>query len=109
MITVKELREKLNERNYDLPTFSDEECELFARLNDLKRFEGKLVRHFKGKVYMVLGTAKHTETEEELVIYKAMYGDYSTFVRPIDMFLSKVDKTKYPEAEQEYRLEFIEL
>ncbi|WP_133015030.1 DUF1653 domain-containing protein [Clostridium cuniculi] len=89
--------------------FSDEEYKLFERLSQLKRHEGKLVRHFKGKIYIVIGIAQHTETGEELVIYKAMYGDYKIFARPIDMFLSKVDKIKYPEVEQEYRLEFIEL
>lgn len=109
MITVKELKEKLRGNNYDLTSFSDEECNLFERLNQLKGHEGKLVRHFKGKFYMVVGIAQHTETSEELVIYKAMYGDYKIYARPIDMFLSKVDKIKYPEADQEYRLEFIEL
>ena len=109
IITVKELKEKLRGNNYDLTSFSDEECNLFERLNQLKRHEGKLVRHFKDKIYMVIGIAQHTETSEELVIYKAMYGDYKIYARPIDMFLSKVDKIKYPEADQEYRLEFIEL
>lgn len=109
MITVKELKEKLKANDYDLTSFSDEECELFGRLNRLKEHEGKLVRHFKGKFYMVLGVAQHTETSEELVLYKAMYDDYKVYARPIDMFLSKVDKIKYPEVDQEYRLEFIEL
>lgn len=44
-----------------------------------------------------------------MVVYKAMYGDYKKYVRPIDMFLSKVDKSKYPNVEQTYRFEFIQL
>lgn len=108
MLTVKKLNEKLNETNYDLCKFSLEECELFQRVSELKQHEGKIVKHFKGKFYMVLGIAEHTETGEELVMYKAMYGNYKTYARPIDMFLSEVDRVKYPDVVQKYRLEFIE-
>ncbi len=47
-------------------------------------------RHYKGKEYEVLGCAKHTETEEELVVYRALYGEYGLWVRPKDMFLEQV-------------------
>lgn len=109
MLLVKELSKKLKENNYDLTQLSDEENELFCRVGEIRRHESKLVRHFKGKCYLILYTVEHTETEEELVIYKAMYGDYKKYARPIDMFISKVDKNKYPEADQEYRFELIEL
>lgn len=65
-------------------------------------------RHFKGKEYLVLDVALHTETEEELVIYRALYGKCKLYARPKEIFLSKVDKEKYPKVEQEYRLELIE-
>ena len=43
-------------------------------------------RHFKGNEYQVLGTVRHSETEEELVLYRTLYGDYSLWVRPVAMF-----------------------
>lgn len=47
-------------------------------------------RHYKGQEYRVLGCAKHSETEEELVVYRALYGDRGLWVRPRSMFLEKV-------------------
>ncbi len=47
-------------------------------------------RHYKGKDYQVLGCAKHTETEEEFVVYRALYGEQGLWVRPKAMFLDQV-------------------
>ena len=65
------------------------------------------VRHFKGKEYLVEDIAYHTEDEEYVVVYRALYGDCKLYVRPLSMFVSKVDKNKYPDATQEYRMELI--
>lgn len=47
-------------------------------------------RHYKGNEYEVIGTARHSETEEELVVYRTLYGDHSLWVRPRGMFLESV-------------------
>ena len=49
-------------------------------------------RHFKGKEYEVLGVARHSETEEELVVYRALYGDFGLWVRPVSMWNETVDR-----------------
>ncbi|HEU5407460.1 MAG TPA: DUF1653 domain-containing protein [Nitrospira sp.] len=55
-------------------------------------------RHYKGKEYTVIGVARHSETEEELVVYRQEYGDHSLWVRPRKMFEApvEVDGRKVP-------------
>lgn len=65
---------------------------------------GKVYRHFKGIEIKIIALGKHTETLEELVIYEEL-DSHEIWVRPLAMFLSKVDHTKYPEVKQEYRFE----
>ena len=59
--------------------------------NNRKLKIGKKYRHFKGKEYLVLYIARHSETLEELVVYQALYGEKSIWVRPLDMFLEQVE------------------
>ncbi len=62
-------------------------------------------RHFKGNEYEVIGVARHSETEEQMVVYRALYGERGLWVRPYQMFCEKVDREKYPDVAQEYRFE----
>ena len=48
--------------------------------------EGRRYRHFKGNFYLVVGIATHSETREQLVVYRALYGEHKLFVRPYEMF-----------------------
>ena len=69
--------------------------------------EGQIYRHFKGNRYQVITVATHTETEEKLVIYQALYGEGGIFARPLDMFMEKTDKVKYPDVKQEKRFQLM--
>ena len=64
-----------------------------------------IYRHSKGDYYLVLDIAKHSETKETYVIYRALYDSNELWVRPLDMFLSEIDHEKYPTIKQKYRFE----
>lgn len=68
---------------------------------------GDRVRHFKGKEYKILCFARDSETQAELVVYRALYGEGGVWVRPKEMFFSPVDREKYPDVTQRYRFERI--
>ena len=78
---------------------------------------GDIVRHFKREnvspetseyLYKILAFASHTETGEKLVIYQGMYPPFKVCARPYDLFMSEVDRVKYPDVNQKYRFEKIE-
>lgn len=78
---------------------------------------GRRVQHFKREtldtgtlaaepmqyLYEIVGIAEDTEDGTELMVYKALYGTKKMYARPLDMFLSPVDREKYPDIRQEYR------
>lgn len=75
---------------------------------------GDIVRHFKRElvdqntkeyIYKIITFAHHSETDEMLVVYEALYPPYKACARPYDMFMSEVDREKYPNIKQKYRFE----
>jgi len=63
-----------------------------------------IYKHYKGNLYQVIEVATHSETQEELVVYRTLYGDYSMWVRPLTMFQELVSF----EGEQVPRFRFVE-
>lgn len=70
---------------------------------------GRIYQHFKGDCYLVEGIALDSETKRETVIYRALYGEGTLYVRDLEMFLSEVDKEKYPEVTTKYRFTLLEI
>lgn len=68
--------------------------------------KGEIYKHFKGNLYEIIAIAKHTETMEDMVVYMEVDGE-KTYARPLEMFISKVDKEKYPNVTQEFRFELL--
>ena len=73
-----------------------------------QKLVGREFVHFKGNRYRLVAIAKHSETLEPIVVYRALYGEGGLFVRPLDMFLSEVDHEKYPGIKQKFRFEPVE-
>ena len=75
---------------------------------------GKVYKHFKNKHYVVIDIVNDCESNNEdeyrkIVIYKALYGEYLTWARPYEMFANEVDHDKYPDVEQVYRFEEVDI
>lgn len=66
-----------------------------ALQSETPKLKRGIYRHFKGGFYMVEGVYEHTETGELLVAYKALYGDFGSFVRPLSMFTEHVEREGY--------------
>ncbi|MDX2374203.1 DUF1653 domain-containing protein [Psychrobacter sp. PP-21] len=58
--------------------------------NNFETIPQGIYRHYKGSLYQVLHTAQHSETEESLIVYRCLYGEYGVWVRPLAMFAETV-------------------
>ena len=70
---------------------------------------GRIYRHFKGDYYLVEAIAKDSESGEDVVVYRKLYGDGALWVRPKSMFLEEIDREKYPNIKEKYRFELQEI
>lgn len=85
------------------------------KIREFKPFD--VVKHFKRETladpsslhyyYKIIGDGFYTQTNEMVMIYEALYWPWHIFVRPYDMFMSEVDKEKYPDIKQKYRFELV--
>ena len=65
--------------------------------------EGQIYKHFKGSLYRIVTIAVHTETSDKLVVYQSVEKPERVFARPLDMFMSEVDRLRYPLVKAKYR------
>lgn len=70
---------------------------------------GGVYQHFKGNLYLVEDIVINSDTDKEMVLYRALYGEGKRFVRETKTFVEKLDKQKYPNAKQEYRFKLLKI
>lgn len=74
-------------------------------MQNIELFKGKIFRHFKGDLYLFIDVVTHSETQEPMVLYRALYGECDLFVRPYAMFFEEVPVEKENPTGQVYRFE----
>lgn len=83
-------------------------------MKDREFNSGDIVRHFKRELddpttldhlYEIIHIGIHSETREEFMVYRGLYGEREFYIRPLEMFMSEVDHEKYPNIKQKYRFE----
>lgn len=93
-------------KEIDINNLTDEDC----RLLNIVEWQGKVVKHFKGSLYLILDTGvQHTETNERMIYYKALYGECKTYIRPSKMFIERCTEDQYKQYNQKYRFQPVEL
>ena len=74
-------------------------------MRDISNSKGKIFRHFKGDLYLLEDFVMHSETQEKMVLYRALYGTCGLYVRPYEMFIEEVPADKINPMNQKYRFE----
>lgn len=69
----------------------------------------EIYRHFKGNIYQIITLARHSESGVKMVVYQQLYAPFEVYVRPLEMFMSKIDTRKYPNEKQMYRFERLDI
>ena len=69
----------------------------------------EIYRHFKGNIYQIITLARHSEDGTKMVVYQQLYAPYEVYVRPLEMFMSRIDTRKYPNERQVYRFEKLDI
>ncbi|MDE7273757.1 MAG: DUF1653 domain-containing protein [Lachnospiraceae bacterium] len=69
----------------------------------------EIYRHFKGNIYQIITLARHSENGIKMVVYQQLYAPYEVYVRPLEMFMSRIDTRKYPNEKQIYRFEKLDI
>ena len=69
----------------------------------------EIYRHFKGNIYQIITIARHSENGMKMVVYQQLYAPYEVYVRPLEMFMSRIDTRKYPNEKQKYRFEKLDI
>ena len=83
-------------------------AEMAGKMREIPK-KHEIYRHFKGSLYEIVTIAHHTETMEELVIYRNTEDKNEVYARPLKMFMEPVDKEKYPDVSVEYRFEKVDI
>lgn len=68
----------------------------------------EIYRHFKGNIYQIVTLARHSEDGVMMVVYQQLYAPFDVYVRPLEMFMSRIDTRKYPDERQVYRFEKVD-
>ncbi len=69
----------------------------------------EIYKHFKGNIYQIITLARHSESGVKMVVYQQLYAPFEVYVRPLEMFMSKIDTRKYPNEKQVYRFERLDI
>jgi len=75
-----------------MPTSKTDKTQSLTSNSDASAIPMGRYRHYKGQHYELIAIARHSETEEEMAVYRTLYGDFGLWVRPLEMFLETIER-----------------